>query len=202
MVEKLGDAFHPMLAASNDLQAAARLVSGTLEVLAGHERSVRATVDDATAISKEIVENTLPPYWPYMLGTCIALALSGFVIMGQPDMRLPFIAGIGFLLGGLVAHYGWRLLRRGQLVAPLQERFDAAEQDTHRLFAELTALEQELSELGFRLETDSYLPYQPIVARLAEGNANEEDWFGALTEFVTGDAKRHSEDPVDSDAGS
>jgi len=151
-------------------------------------------VDQATATSKEIIETTLPPYWPHMLGSAMMLALSGFLIMAKPELRLPFIAFIGLLLLGLIAHYAWRLASRARRIKPMQERFDAADLRSHDLFHELSETEQALRARGFELETESYLPFRPVFEVLADPGADGEALRRRLARFVTGDVQRHSED--------
>ena len=40
-------------------------------------------------VSKDILSYTLPPYWPYLSGSAILLAASGFFIIEFPEARFP-----------------------------------------------------------------------------------------------------------------
>jgi len=177
------------------LRAAATTIAPDLQVLAEKERLVRQTVDAATTSAKEIVEYTLPPYWPFMLGAAILMALSGFLVMDWPQWRLPYIAGVGMAMLGLIAHYAWRLVRRARVIRPLQDRFEEEEGGARSLFGEIGLLEEALRAAGFDLETETFLPFAPAVGRLAEPGAEGDAARAKLTRFVTGDTERQPADP-------
>lgn len=187
---RLAAALAPMARGGRDLTAAAAEVRATLAEVIRLEREVRAAVDEATATSKEVVEQTLPPYWPYLLGATIVLALSGFLVMEAPGIRLPYIAGVALLLLGLLVHFATRLYRRSKVLGPLQNRFEEREGRARELFHAVAPLEERLRDQGFALVTDTYVPFGPAVETLAAGGPEAEDLARKLAQFVTGDDSR------------
>ena len=151
---------------------------------------MRHAVDEATLSAKDIVAYTLPPYWPFMLGASILLALSGFLVMDAPQWRLPYIVSVGLLLLAMGIHYAWRLFKRSQVIGPLQERFEARENAARDLFGEIAGLEKALQAAGFELSTESFLPFAPPVRRMAGDGQDGVEARNRLTQFVTGDAAR------------
>ena len=192
---RLGRALSPLVVAEGDLHHAARTVHDDLTRVMDLEVEIRAAMDEATATSRAIVTHTLPPYWPYLLGASVALALSGFFILARPDLRLPFIAGIGVLLLTLTAHYGWRLLRRARTLRPLQARFDELERQSHDLFHEVAPIEESLRRRGFDLETESFLPYRTAILALCEDGSEGDAFRERVTLLVTRAADRHPVGP-------
>ncbi len=196
---RLAAAFKPMLDPDDDvaeaLRGAASSIAADLKVLAEKERRVRQSVDAATTSAKQIVDYTLPPYWPFMLGASILMALSGFLVMDRPQWRLPFIVSVGVAMLGLLGHYAWRLARRARVIRPLQDGFEEQEGSARSLFEEIGAMEEALRAAGFDLETETFLPFAPAVERLATPGPEGDAERARLTRFVTGDTERQSPDP-------
>jgi hypothetical protein len=196
---RLAAALAPMVDTDADreagLRGAAATITADLDALADLELQVRRTVDEATIASKEIVAYTLPPYWPFMLGSAILMALSGFFVMDMPQWRLPYIMFVGFAMLALGAHYFWRLYRRSQVIGPLQDKFEEREGAARALFGEVAALERSLAAAGFALETETFMPFAPFVRTLASEGEDADAARHRLTQIVTGDVQRRpSED--------
>lgn len=191
---RLATALSPIIAEHGGgeagMRGAAASITSDLDRLADLEQQVRAAVDEATRSAKAIVDNTLPPYWPWLLGASIAMALSGFFVMDAPQWRLPYIVVVGVVLIALGVHYFWRLYRRSGVIGPLQERFEEREETARELFGEIAELERALQGAGFDLTTESFLPYAPPVRALASDGADGDETRQRLTQFVTGDETR------------
>jgi hypothetical protein len=196
---RLSAALSPLIAdhggGEAGVRGAAASIAEDLDRLAQLEREVRSTVDEATTSAKEIVDITLPPYWPWLLAASIAMALSGFFVMDAPQWRLPYIVGVGLALIAMGVHYFWRLYRRSQVIGPLQDRFDEREDAARELFGEIAALENSLEADGFALTTESFLPFAAPVRALATEGAKGDEARRRLTNFVTSDETRQADSP-------